>query len=199
MKRVFGRRKQILAVGMVYGLALVFSGCHHSRIAQFQDTGKSSFAFVEPPPVPPRKGTVSEASDGPLTEEHFVDAEAIQPLSTPVYPAKALAAKAGLVMIGVKITVDDAGRVVDVAPSLLTFSTPTRYSEEFQEAVRLAVMQWHFHPAQRYSLRIFRDREGGGPPQELHRENTETFFDLAFTFTASGKVLPGPPEKQPER
>ena len=61
----------------------------------------------------------------------------------------------------------------------------------FKRPCRLAVMKWRFHPAQRYSLRVFRANEGGGPPKELHRENTETYFDLAFTFTAGGTVLPG--------
>lgn len=134
-----------------------------------------------------------EPSNGPILEERYVEAEPIQPLAPPVYPANALAAKAGLVTIGVKISIDTEGRVSDVSPSLLTFSTPTRYSDEFEEAVRVAVMRWRFYPAQRYTLRIFRTEEGGGPPKEIHRENTETYFDLAFTFTASGTVLPGSP------
>ena len=134
-----------------------------------------------------------EPSNGPILEEHYVEAEPILPLATPVYPAAALAAKAGLVTIGVKISVYTDGRVSDVSPSLLTFSTPTRYADEFEEAVREAVMRWRFRPAQRYTLRIFRTEEGGGPPREIHRENTESYFDLAFTFTASGTVLAGSP------
>jgi hypothetical protein len=155
------------------------------------DAGVSSFRFVDEPPAAPQKGKVTEGSNGPIVEEHFIDALPIPPLAMPVYPPPALAAKAGLVTIGVKISVDTDGRVSDVSPSLLTFSTPTRYSDEFDEAVRVAVVQWRFHPAQRYTMRIFRTEEGGGPPKELHRENTETYFDLAFTFTASGKVLSG--------
>jgi hypothetical protein len=170
--------------------ALFVGGCRHLPTPP-PDTGTSSYAFVEPPPVPPGKATMAEPSNGPIIEEHYVEAEPIQPLATPVYPAKALTAKAGLITIGVKISVDTDGRVSEVSPSLLTFSTPTRYADEFEEAVRVAVIQWHFRPAQRYTLRIFRTEEGGGPPREIHRENTETSFDLAFTFTASGTVLSG--------
>jgi hypothetical protein len=184
--RVGGSRVRLLLLAN----ALFVGGCRHLPTPP-SDTGASSFRFVEEPPVPPQKGNVTEGSNGPIIEEHFIDAEAIPPLAMPVYPAHALAAKAGLVTIGVKISVDTDGHVSDVSPSLLTFSTPTRYSDEFDEAVRVAVSQWRFHPAQRYTMRIFRTDEGGGPPKELHREKTETYFDLAFTFTASGKVLSG--------
>ena len=179
---------------MMLVTAFFANGCHHLPTPP-PDMGTSSFAFVEPPPVPSRKATMAEPSNGPIIEEHYVEAEPIQPLATPVYPAKALAAKAGLVTIGVKISVDTDGRVSDVSPSLMTFSTPTRYADEFEEAVRAAVMRWHFRPAQRYTLRIFRTEEGGGPPKEIQRENTETYFDLAFTFTASGTVLSGSPAR----
>jgi hypothetical protein len=175
---------------LLVAIALFGGGCRHVPTPP-SDTGASSFRFVDEPPVPPRKGKVTEGSNGPIVEEHFIDAEPILPLAMPVYPPHALAAKAGLVTIGVKILVDTDGRVSEVAPSMLTFSTPTRYSDEFDQAVETAVRQWRFHPAQQYALRIFRSGEGGGPPKELHREKTETYFDLAFTFTASGKVLQG--------
>ena len=153
-------------------------------------TGTSSFAVIDGPPAKPGKVTPAEPSTEPIIEEHFVEAEAIEPRVIPIYPKQALTGKAGLVTVGVRVTLDSQGHVSDVAPSLLVFSTPNRYAAEFQEAVRLAVLQWRFHPAQRYRLRVFRMEEGGGPPQEIDRENTETYFDFAFTFTASGKVLP---------
>ncbi|MEO6992052.1 MAG: hypothetical protein ABI273_00360 [Lacunisphaera sp.] len=169
--------------------ALFVSGCR--QLPTQPDSGSSSFRFVDGPPASPLKGKVTEGSNGPIIVEHYIEAEPILPVAMPVYPAHALAAKAGLVTIGVKISVDADGHVSNISPSLLTFSTPTRYSDEFDEAVRVAVSQWRFHPAQRYSMRIFRTAEGGGPPKETPRENTETYFDLAFTFTASGKVLSG--------
>ena len=139
-------------------LVLFFCGCRHHP--QPPDTGKTSFAFVEPPPAKSSHSDRSGAVDEPLVEEHFIEAEPIRPLATPVYPSKALAAKAGLVTIGVKVTIDVDGRVSDVSPSMLTFSPPTRYADDFQEAVRLAVMKWRFHQAQHYSLQVFRANEG---------------------------------------
>lgn len=103
-------------------------------------------------------------------------------------------AKAGLVTIGVRVNIDTEGRVTTVEPSMLTFSTPTPYAKEFEAAVRTAVMTWRFEPAYRYSLRVLRTAEGGGDPKESHREKTETYFDLSFTFTSAGKVLSGRPQ-----
>lgn len=185
---------QKISFGFLMGPMLLACGCRHVPTPP-PDTGASSFRFVDEPLAPPQKGKVTEGSNGPILVEHYIEAEPVTPLAMPIYPPHALAAKAGLVTIGVKISVDTDGRVSDVSPSMLTFSTPTRYSDEFDEAVRVAVIQWRFHPAQRYTMRIFRTEEGGGPPRELHRENTETYFDLAFTFAASGKVLSEAPIK----
>jgi hypothetical protein len=123
--------------------------------------------------------------------DYFVEAKPLEPLITPVYPAKALSGKAGLVTVGVRVKIDAEGHVVDVGPSLLTFSTPGRYAAEFQNAVRTAVMRWRFRPAQRYRVKTDRTNESGSGAKEFHPENTETYLDLAFTFTASGTVLPG--------
>jgi len=182
------QRRVILCLGT--SLALVAAGCRHLSSSQATSTGTSSFVVVDGPPAKTPKVKPAEPSTEPIIEEHFVDAEAIEPRARPTYPKQALTGKAGLVTVGVRITIDTEGQVADVEPSLFVFSTPSRYADEFQTAVRLAVLQWRFHPAQRYRLRIFRTEEGGGPPQEISREKIETYFDFAFTFTASGKVLP---------
>jgi len=170
------------------GVVLLVSGCHHMAAPQTM-TGQSSFRFVEPPPAKPRMTATATPSDEPIVEDHFVDALAIPPLTMPVFPKNALAAKAGLVTIGVRVNIDTEGRVTNVGPSMLTFSTPSPHAKEFEAAVRAAVMTWRFEPAYRYSLRIYRSSEGGAPPHETPREKTETYFDLSFTFTSGGKVL----------
>ncbi len=141
------------------------------------------------------------STDEPLIEDsflvepdYFVEAKPLEPLSMPLYPPKALSGKAGLVTVGVRMMIDAEGQVVDVGPSLLTFSTPSRYSEEFQNAVRTAVMRWRFRPAQRSKARP-NPTGAGGPAEELHWENTETYFDLTFTFTSSGTVGSGAAHK----
>ncbi len=70
------------------------------------------------------------------TGDYYREALSIMPLTTPVYPARALAAKAGMMVVGVRVTVDKDGRVSDVAPSLLAVSNPTKFDAEFQAAVR---------------------------------------------------------------
>ena len=175
---------------LMLGGALFDAGCRLVPHRERPVNGTSSFVVVESPPPKMHLGPPTEPSTEPILEEHFVEAEPIEPLPMPVYPAKTLAGKATLVTVGVRVSIDADGRVTAFTPSLLTFSTPGRNADKFQEAVRQAVMQWRFHPAQHYLLRIFRGEEGGGPPREIHRENTEAAFDLAFTFTAAGKVLP---------
>lgn len=176
-------------------IVLLAAGCHH-RAGPQTTTGHSSFRFVDPPPAKPRMTVAATPANEPLVEDHFVDAVAIPPLAMPVFPKNALVARAGLVTIGVRVNVDTGGRVTNVGPSMLTFSTPSPYAREFEAAVRAAVMTWRFEPAYRYSLRIFRNREGGAAPQESVREKTETYFDLSFTFTSGGKVLTGSPGGQ---
>lgn len=156
-------------------------------------TGQSSFRFVEGPPAKPRMTESSGTPEEPLVKDRFVDANPILPLSIPVFPKSVPITKAGLVTIGVRVNIDTNGRVTSVGPSMLTFSSPTPYANEFEAAVRTAVMTWRFEPAYRYSLRVFRTYEGGGAPKEIRREKMETYFDLSFTFTASGKVLTDPP------
>lgn len=186
--RDISTRQLISASCAAYAL-LGCNACHHHVTAPKPDSGASSFRIVVPP-APANQATVLSL-DEPVSTERFKDAEAILPLTLPIYPAKALAAKAGLVNVGVKISVDSDGHVTDLSPSLLTFSTPTRYASAFEEAVRVAVMTWHFHPAQHYYFEISPDESGVAKAKLLRKENTETFFDIAFTFTATGSVIAG--------
>lgn len=173
---------------MMAATLLVAAGCRQVPVTP--DPGRSSFAFVEG--AGDRAAvTVEEAKSG----DYFTDARPIEPLTPPVYPARALAAKAGRVMVGVKITVDATGRVTDVGPSVLALSIPTRFDDDFQEAVRAAVLQWRFRPAQSYHVEV--TRVAGGEPElrVTRREYAETYFDVSFTFTAAGTVLGGTPGK----
>ncbi len=185
--------RQALALLLIGQAMLVGAACHHRSIPAKPDSGTSSFRFVIPAPASAQATVMS--LDEPFSTERFKDAEAILPLTMPVYPARALAAKAGLVNIGVKISIDADGRVTDVSPSLLTFSTPSRYAAAFEEAVRLAVMTWHFHPAEHYYFEVSPDENGVAKAKFLRKENTETSFDIAFTFTATGSVLAGESRK----
>ncbi|WP_157772453.1 energy transducer TonB [Lacunisphaera limnophila] len=109
----------------------------------------------------------------------------------PVYPARALAAKAGAAQVGVRVTVDAQGNVTAVRPSMLAISiTPPAFADDFREAVEGAVRQWKFRPARVEDIEIV---TGGGVAYSrvLHTETVEAEFDLAFTFTTAGKVEAG--------
>ena len=186
-------KQQITIFSVVLSLALLVCSCHHLPEPQPVSAGTSSFTFVELPPVkapltPSDEPAFDSAFD--VDPDYFVAAKPLEPLVTPLYPPNALAGKAGLVTVGVRVMIDADGHVLELGPSLLVFSTPSRYAEEFQNAVRTAVMKWHFQPAQHYTMRTDRTNESGSTEKTLHRENTETYIDLAFTFTATGKVLP---------
>jgi len=181
---VFGRGRILFAV-------LVTSGCRQMVVPA--DTAGSSFAFVDGPEAAAVRAPM--AAEEVRSGDYFTDARPIEPLAMPVYPARALAAKAGRTMIGVRITVDATGRVSDVGPSILAVSIPTRFDEDFQAAVRAAVRQWRFRPAQSYHVEVTKTAGGEPDIQVTRRENAETYFDVSFTFTAAGTVLGGAPGK----
>jgi hypothetical protein len=122
----------------------------------------------------------------------LVPADAVLPLVLPIYPKAALAAKAGVATVGVKITVDANGRVSDVGPSLVAFSTPGPHATEFREAVEAAVAQWKFVPAE---IRHLVPMKGGEKEfwAVTRTDKTEWTCDVVFTFNADGGVVSGAP------
>jgi TonB family protein len=156
------------------------------------ETGQSSFRFVERPEA---EVSTAAASVEPRSGEAYRDAKPVLPLVIPVYPAKALAAKAGMTVVGVHLTIDKEGRVTDIGPSLLAVSIPTRFDDEFQAAMRAAVRHWRFSPAQVYHTEVVTAPGGESYQRVTDQQNVEAAFDVAFTFTATGAVLGGVPVK----
>jgi hypothetical protein len=193
MDHDFIPRPQTTILWFVLSITLLVCSCHQLPERQAISAGASSFTFVELPPVrtavtPADEPAIDSAFE--VEPDYFVAAKPLEPLIMPLYPPSALSGKAGFVTVGVRVSIDANGRVVEVGPSPLAFSTPSRYSETFQFAVRTAVMQWRFQPAEHYTMRTAGTNEDRGAEKILHREIIETYFDLAFTFTAAGKVLP---------
>lgn len=171
---------------LVFGTLAGAGGCRHAPVAP--DTGRSSFVFVQPPmrPPPESNGEVIE----PARRSQWREATLQEPFVSPAYPRKALLAKAGRNIVGVRITVDPTGRVSDVRLSLLVFSTPGPLAEDFRDAVESAVRQWQFTPARAEYIEIVHEGEATYN-RVTGSENVETEFDLAFTFTADGRVVLG--------
>lgn len=188
MTHASGRSRVVVGLlWAVLGCCGSVVGCRHAPPGP-PDTGTSSFAFIEPPVAAPRASAAAEPRE-PVSMEQYEEASPIPPLATPVYPAKALAAKVGRVTVGVKITVDVTGRVSEIGPSLRAVSIPNRFEEDFQDAVRAAVAQWRFHPALSYRIEHAPMPDGSTYQRMTDRRRVETTFDLAFTFTATGAVL----------
>ncbi len=172
-------RKVISAVILLLG-----AGCRHAP----PDTGRSSFAFVNPPvgPPPESDGKVIE----PVNRAQYREAQLQDPAALPIYPVRALKARARPATVGVRITVGTKGQVSDIRPSMLVFSTPGPYAEDFRDAVEVAVRLWQFTPAQAEYFEIVHEGEATYN-RVTGSENVETEFDLSFTFTADGRVERG--------
>jgi len=169
-----------------WGIVIFTAACH--TVPSLPPQGQSSFSVVIPP-TPPMAAGVSTAEEPP-DRRRFVDAAPIPPLGLPTYPADALAADAGWVVVGVRITIDEHGRVAEVRQSPVSMTTPSAYADSFWAAVETAVRQWRFCPAQ-YREEHRRTVDGHTAWELTGVEQTPSTSDLSFNFTATGQVLPG--------
>lgn len=173
----------------IFALSLVLSGCRHAPVAP--EVGKSSYVVVEPSPAPSKSAAAETAE--PTSRTQYRKARVQGDPLLPVYPPRALAAKAGAAQVGVRVTVDTAGRVTDLRPSMLAVTiAPPGFADDFQAAVETAVRQWRFSRARvEYVETVTAD--GFTYNRVARSERMEAEFDLAFTFTPSGKVESGAP------
>lgn len=144
-----------------------------------------SFKFVAPasgPAVTPD----AEKLEVKRGETIFVDAKPIEPLATPIYPTGSRKPNADPVTIVVKIVVGADGRVEDIGRSIADLSLPTAFSQECFEAVTNAVAQWRFEPA----LLAVVEPQANGRPRIISSTPTERRFEIAVTFSSSGRVAP---------
>ncbi|HVZ66402.1 MAG TPA: TonB family protein [Lacunisphaera sp.] len=151
-------------------------------------TGTSSFKVVEAPAAAPPKST-GKAAMQPTSRAQYRDAQIKGEPVLPVYPARALAAKAGGAQVGVHIVIDAQGRVSDVRPSMVAVTiAPPEFAADFQRAVEAAVRQWRFVPARAQYIETVTGTGGFTYDRVARTEDVEAEVDLAFTFTPNGKV-----------
>jgi hypothetical protein len=180
------------ALALLGFAAVGLAGCQHAVTAPSL-SGQSAFRFVEAPvqaDVSAAKAQILAAPREPI--EGILPAEPILPLIPPTYPRVALGTHAAPVVVGVRINVDANGGVTSVGPSLVSFSTPTPRAGAFYAAVEEAVTQWRFEPAEWRHLVPMTNNRGAGYWKVTRAEKTDYAFDLAFTFTTTGDVLPVP-------
>lgn len=172
-----------LAPYSLWPIALIYlAGCKHQ-------SGEASFKFIDS--IHSQPATDAREMKLKIGTTVFVEAKPIEPLAIPIYPPIAVAADLGSVTIAVKISVNKDGRVEAVSPSMAGISLPTRFSHEFHEAVETAVKQWRFEPAKLARL----EPAKSGPPFVTSTQDTETAFDVAFTFSSPGAVSSAFPRK----
>lgn len=165
---------------------LTLSGCRHGVLSGGK--GMSSFRVVEPPPDRTMPAASAEQAE-PSNRAQYRDASVQEKsIVLPVYPVRALAAKAGAAQVGVRIVVGVDGAVTDIRPSLMALTiAPAGFAADFEGAVRDAVRQWKFHPARvEHTETVTTD--GFTYQRVTSTELIEAEFDLSFTFTPSGKV-----------
>jgi hypothetical protein len=148
------------------------------------EQGRSSMEWLEPAnPVPPKSGAKGDVSATNVVIND-IPPTFTGDLAKPAYPAEALAAHAGDCVVFATITIDTKGSVTDVRPTWNRLSIPNRFSEQFLEAVRVAVRTWKFVPARN----VYWEKNGDAEPKYLGTELISAQTDIKFTFEASGKV-----------
>ncbi|HEY4249278.1 MAG TPA: hypothetical protein VGM64_20815 [Lacunisphaera sp.] len=166
-------------------LAVVFTileaGCVQ-RPSVVSESGTTAVRFLTP---------TSTASEHKNFGDMAVPPEPILPLTLPIYPPNARAAKAGLVFVGIRIVVDKTGHVSAIDPSPLAISSSSPFAADFQKAIREAVANWRFEPA--FVQRTEAGKSENGSDEIVFKgvEKIEWSFDISFTFTAAGSVLSG--------
>jgi hypothetical protein len=170
-------------------VTLSLTGCRLATPSP-ADTGASSFTVVTAGRAPAERDVIVGDVGEPSASKYTEDYRAAVPMKgqpLPVYPARALKAKAGAATVGVRVWIDAEGKPKDIGPSLLIFSTPGPFAQDFLDAVKATVSTWRFHPAE--SMQLERVEKPGVSYNRISRsERVEAQLDLAFTFTATGGV-----------
>lgn len=175
---------------LLAALGSLLAACRHAP-AENVGTGSASFTMLEATPLvaaPPTEGKVTVA---PSTGAQYREAMLAGRPVLPVYPPRALAAKAGAARVGVHVMIDTHGRVTSVGTSMRAITlAPPAFADDFRDAVETAVRQWKFRPAAIEYAEIV--TEGGVTFERVKRsEPQETEIDLVFDFTEHGKVQTG--------
>ncbi len=136
------------------------------------------------PIAAPEAGTDKQGEASKKIVENEIPPSSIGELTRPAYPAEALAARAGKCVVFVTITIDARGIVTEVSPTWQRLSIPNRFSDEFLDAVKVAVRSWRFEPARVVSW----EKTGNDDLKYLGTETVSARTDVKFTFEASGAV-----------
>jgi hypothetical protein len=136
--------------------------------------------IVPPPSASDAKGDVA-ASNVVINP---IPPSIIGNLVAPVYPPAALASHAGECTIYATLTIDTRGMVSEVSSTWQRVNIPNAFSDEFIEAIRIAVKRWRFEPARN----VYWEKDGSGDLKYMSTETRPSKIDIKFIFEATGRV-----------
>jgi hypothetical protein len=178
--------------------AILLCGCGSAPRREAQVEGSSSFSVSDGTAPAQANPLVGPVVDGKLgvseyewKNEFIVPARLSGIAPPPAYPASALRARAGLVIMAVRLTIGEDGRLRDIALNPLAFSTPTSHEAEFRSAIEAAVRSWKFRPAYIQRTERKEGRDGKMYRVPAPKEMIEWVIDVSFTFNADGSVFGG--------
>ena len=146
--------------------------------------GRSSFEIVQPPAGFGLQSQSKAKAEVSATRIEFVEPSALGALTPPIYPASALAARAGERIVFLTFTIDESGNVRDAHRTIDRLHLPDRFAEEFLVAAVSAVERWKFRPGRR----VYWEKDAAGEDRYVRAEKIERTIDVKFTFETSGKV-----------
>ena len=162
---------------------LGLAACHTVR------EGSSAFEVLPPPrsSPAPASDTKAKISESDIRID-YVAARARRALASPVYPADALAARAGRFTAYITFAIDETGRVVDAQPSLARFTLPNAHAAAFLQAIYAALETWRFDPARQ----VYWQRVPNEDDRYLRADPVRQPMEVRFTFSESGTVASSP-------
>jgi hypothetical protein len=158
-----------------------------------------------PPQAPPQRtpslsGTARyEAVQGPsedtsrqVSERLFIPAEPGDANEPPAYPEQLLRLQLPPQKIVVRMSLDEHGQVTNVGTNVAASEADPQYRPAFEDAIRIAVDNWHFMAATERTFMNSPEDGSGKPAYKVLKSETSvpTWFDIRFIFeVAEGRGI----------
>ena len=171
------------------GAALSVSACRTTVPSQVPPertpslSGTARYEAVQAP---------SEDTSRQVSERLFIPAEPGDANEPPGYPKELLRLQLPPQNIVVRIVLDEHGQVTAVATNVAASEADPQYRPAFEDAIRMAVHNWHFKAATERTFVNSPDDGSGKPAYKVLETETAvpTWFDIRFIFeVAEGRGI----------
>jgi hypothetical protein len=171
----------------VVNAAFAVSSCHSIS------SGNGSFAFNDRlEPSGAHQGVHSSEDQSQSESRQVVEAHAVEPLASPIYPESVLKSGIEHVVVPTEIVVGTDGRVTRVALRTGSFAFSIPHYEEFMAEIHRCVDQWHFSPARVIVSRM----NDMNLLETVSDEAVEMSFDVDFAFDENVRLKEAPKLKR---